>query len=184
MVPPIGAKRIRPRRDAQDNGQPGTPCAALEERRCHGQRSLADKARPPRRLPSALCCCPSCPCVFFPAWFRRCARMLVESRRARYHRRAWIPGRSTARYRWEGHSLRTSLHSRRAVANKGCSDCSGRSGLHLVWHAIWAQPVGRLQLQSVRSRPRKSEQPQRSLHQRPVQRSPGRTLGRIRPVPQ
>src|SRR5271168_5079570 len=56
------------------------------------------------------------------------------------------------------------------------------SGLHVVWHAIWAEPVRRLQLQIVCSRSKKSQQSQRGVRTRPLQGSRWRALGRMRSI--
>jgi hypothetical protein len=51
--------------------------------------------------------------------------------------------------RRQGSPLHTTLHRRGVIANQGHPDCAGRSGLHVVWFTVWAEPVRRLYVQSV-----------------------------------
>src|ERR1700757_4729647 len=51
--------------------------------------------------------------------------------------------------RREGSQLHTTLDGRGVVTNEDHPDCAGRSGLHVVWFTVWAEPVRRLYVQSV-----------------------------------
>src|SRR5712692_2119826 len=135
-------------------------------RSCHNDEGdsvsrLSDATRAYRKLPSV-------------------APRPHQSGRKRLHRSTcrcsntgW--GRSSdsqvAHYRWDGRPIHTPHNHRRAFAKKSFPDCTGRSGFYVVWYAVWAEPVRRLRLQGVCSRSKKSEQPQWSVHQLPLQRS-------------
>ena len=50
----------------------------------------------------------------------------------KYHGCAWQPGRETARCSWQRRSLYPPYHCRRAVADEGLSDITGRSWVYVV----------------------------------------------------
>ena len=69
------------------------------------------------------------------------------------------------------HPVQAPLHCGGAVSDQGVLDGAGRSGLHLVWHAVRAKPVRWLQVQVVQARSRAPGQPERSLHSRRCSRT-------------